>query len=203
MNTALVTFASALVLSHGSDAACPPEGTDVASLSVDSVLETIDSWGLSYAFGAEFKRQQVDGFQLLHINKDTVDPSAYPNAQPFHWSALWTRMKNCGFGGPSSTVAVEKAPLERRKLSSSDDSASGLHIKSNNSAIILGPASDIELRRESDNVLGVHNHLRFCDDNGITFCNLEGEDVSLTSDMQGNVYANGDFHFLGNVSSCV
>lgn len=58
------------------------------------------------------------------------------------------------------------------------------------------------MKRSGDNELTVDNYLRFCDDDsGIIFCNEEGEDITMTTDRQGNLYVGGGtVHFTGNVS---
>ena len=187
---------------------CPPDGTDPTALTVDDVVGLLEKWDLGFAFGQEFAQQRVNGFQLTHISKATVDPKAYPNAQPFHWAALWTRLDMCGLSTaarPSlqmqSNDRAEGGTVDRRRLSAASKStnSSGISILNNQSAIIMGSNGDIELKRHANNVLGMDNHLRFCDDHGLQFCNTEGEDQTITSDNQGNLYVSGNVHFLSNV----
>jgi len=199
------------VASASTGAGCP---TDIESLSTSEVGTLLSQWKLGKAFADEFEQQEVDGFALLHVRPDTVDKTAYPNAQPFHWEVLWSRLARCeGATETASSRTVQDAVLatdgsaaptaSRRRLteSSSEVAApSGIRIRSNHSSLSFGPNSDVVLKRTADNELTADTNVRFCDGNGIRFCNNKGEDPLITSDAQGNIYISGNVHFLSNTT---
>lgn len=189
---------------------CPD---DFDELTTSDVRDLLSRWNLAKPLGAEFEEQGVDGFALQHIRPETVNPVAYPNAQPFHWEILWARLSQCG-GTRGTTVEAEVEavlPSEQRSVpprrrlaeASSSDVAStptGIRLRSNRSSLSFGPDSDVVLRREGEETLGVDADLLFCDGHGLRFCNEEGDAPLITADSQGNVYISGNVHFLSNAT---
>ena len=215
------TIAAIAGLAAAGSAASPSDSIsncpyDVLSLSTEDVQTLLKEWNLDHALGAEFSSQHVDGFMLAHISTDTVDRTAYPNAQPFHWTALFTRLELCKIGKQTkadlkraakglssegeSAPANGAEPARRRLGSGMTASHSGIHIVSNKSTIAFGPDADIMMYRSEENVMSMDNHVAFCNGNGLLFCNAEGDDITVTSDDQGNLYVGGNVHFTGNVS---
>ena len=198
------TTASAQVTGKG----CP-QG-DLAQVSTADVQALLVEWELDHALGAEFQAQRVNGFALKHLSGDTVDPAAYPNAQPFHWAVLWDRLGVCGIGplagksGSPSHRQEENVAFDgdlvgdaaHRRLQT-ESAWSGLKISRNQSMISLGSEADIVLRRLEEKILAIENDLYFCDGNGIKFCagDSNGAPASITSDADGNIVLDGGLRF--------
>ena len=149
----------------------------------------------------------MNGYALNHLSAKTVVPDVYPHAQPFHWSVLWQRLEDCRkiasiSNGDTNSLSSPRKLNDNVDDSGSDQSSgSGIKINHDQATIWLGVDGDVRLTRLADRVLALENNLRFCDGDGVKFCNTnDGNEASITSDGNGNIIIDGDLKF-GAVSS--
>lgn len=170
---------------------CPDQ--DVRDMTVQDVQDLLSAWSLDHAFGEQFAAQKLDGYLFRLLSKGDANPDVYPDARPVHWEGLWSRMADCGIGkgfddevaatrgGDDQSATSTHNQRQRRQLasSSSGGGTSGIHVKSPNSSIALGPQGDVLLSRVGNNTLRVVGNVVFMDN--VTFASASMDSGSSSS----------------------
>ena len=126
------------------------EESSLSTMSTDVVLELLESWGLTAAFGAAFREHEVSGADLqTYFMRGRVDAETFaPAAHPFQWDKLWDKLEN--------VVKQHEASKTIRRRLATAGSASGLRIRSDNARVSFGPDDATFIERTEDGGLAVN-----------------------------------------------
>ena len=169
--TMLLSVVSVLCSSAAVGLTTAAANTDVAQLSVEELNALLrDDWGLP-CMAEGFRSLHFDGEKLTNSLKPQhitpqLQQEVFPRCMATHWAFLWDRL---GYSSEPQQLPVAATADDnnngntlhhrRRRLSDSDPVFSGLEIKRNDSAIILGVTGDAAVVRSGESTLTVRDHL--------------------------------------------
>ena len=119
------------------------------------LVDQLQEWGLSNAFGQEFRDAEMDGETLAMLsgrNFKKLDQERYTNAQFFHFDKLERKLSE--LVGPSAVeMDAEAGGAGRRRLAGK--SYAGIKIASNSSQISMGTVGDVTVTRSGNEELTI------------------------------------------------
>ena len=131
----------------------------LSSLTVQDVQSLLSENNLLPFFGEQFEEYLVDGATLQVLDESHVNVGDFPKAKPFHWAKFWSvledlRTDDDEVASDVPSAGESKSPLstasKRRSLMAANESYSGIHIKNDVAAVVLGLDGDVGVRRIAD-----------------------------------------------------
>jgi hypothetical protein len=150
------------------------------------LLSLLKEWKLYDAFGKDFESGAVDGSMLALLTENDVTAeinslTAESKPRAVHWRKLYAHIQS------QLKEDLNVVHTNGRKLSGEE--YSGIHIKTDNAAIVLGPDGDVSLQRIDDDEMSITGSItvdgdgRF--DNGVFDTSVSvGGDASVDGTLQ-------------------
>ena len=155
------------------------------------VQDLLQSWGLQEFFGPEFLRHKIDGEMLSHFTLDDVDAeirALRPDspARSFHWRKLWSKLEEERAERARKLKELEEGA--RRQLVDSSG-VSGVHVKHDGGAVILGVDGDVALQRTGASEMMINSSVTITDDLNVAgslsvYDQISGEFVDVASKIR-------------------
>ena len=164
----LLSVSASAVTAFAADGVETISAGAIGQLSPDELLSLLDTWNLKKPFVTCFTEQAIDGDAIVNSGKGLVQ-AACPSVPLLQWDRLWRRLspylspeRTTGSGGGGDFVVDNEATASfenNRRLNDDDDELSGfsgVHMKTNMSAVRFGNDRAIYRSEEGLGVLSPH-----------------------------------------------